>query len=134
MKKNQLFKLMNKSDIILVAVLVVLAAILYAVMYFGIGTAESGGTKVAVVTYKQQEVLRIDMTVDGTYTVTATLGEVTIEVKDGAVRVEKETSPYHLCSIQGWVSHSNTPIICLPNDLVVVIENGGSGSEDVIIG
>ena len=50
------------------------------------------------------------------------MGEVQIEIKDDAVRVEKENSPYHLCSIQGWVSDTGRPIICLPNELVVQIE------------
>ena len=54
-------------------------------------------------------------------------------MKDGKVRVEKENSPYHYCSIQGYVSDPATPIICLPNEVVVQIEGGGEGAVDTQI-
>jgi hypothetical protein len=50
------------------------------------------------------------------------LGDVTLEINDGRVRVEKETSPLHYCSIQGWVGTPGNPIICAPNYFMVVIE------------
>ena len=56
--------------------------------------------------------------------------QVAVEVKNDAVRVEKETSPMHLCSIQGWVEQSNHPIVCLPNNIVVSIE-ASDGDEEV---
>ena len=45
--------------------------------------------------------------------------------------MEKENSPYHLCSIQGWVKDTGRPIICLPNELVVQIEANKTGEDDV---
>ncbi|MFA5236070.1 MAG: NusG domain II-containing protein [Bacilli bacterium] len=51
------------------------------------------------------------------------LGDITLEVIDGRVRVEKETSPLHYCSIQGWVKEPGMPIICAPNYFMVVIED-----------
>jgi len=77
-----------------------------------------------------KEVLRIDLKVDKTYTVKGALGDVFIEVASGRVRVEKETSPYHLCSIQGWVQYANIPIVCLPNHIVIIIENGKVNPDD----
>ena len=49
------------------------------------------------------------------------LGDMIIEIKDGKVRVEKEESPKNYCSKQGWVSSVATPIVCLPNAVVVTI-------------
>ncbi|MCX5775663.1 MAG: NusG domain II-containing protein [Firmicutes bacterium] len=49
-------------------------------------------------------------------------GDITVEITDGKVRVEKETSPLHYCSIQGWVGDAGMPIICAPNYFMVVIE------------
>jgi len=73
------------------------------------------------------------MAVNKNYTVKGTLGDVFIEVKDKAIRVEKETSPYHLCSIQGWVQYANVPIVCLPNHIVIVIQNAKDGGEDTTV-
>ncbi|MEI7668332.1 MAG: NusG domain II-containing protein [Erysipelotrichaceae bacterium] len=86
--------------------------------------ASTSSHNVAVVTYHDKVVLRVDMKVNKNYTVQGALGEVIIEVSKGQVRVEKETSPYHLCSIQGWVKYANVPIVCLPNYIVVMIKNG----------
>jgi len=49
-------------------------------------------------------------------------GDITVEITDGKVRVEKETSPLHYCSIQGYVGDAGLPIICAPNYFMVVIE------------
>lgn len=52
--------------------------------------------------------------------------EVTVEVAEGKVRIEKEDSPHHYCKIQGWVGEAGMPIICAPNYFMVVIEEVGS--------
>ena len=109
------------------------ALALYATLVLFVQSAASS-TSVAVVSYKSDEILRIDLSKNANYTVKGTLGDVTIEVLDQKIRVEKETSPYHLCSIQGWVQYTNVPIVCLPNDIVILIENAGNpNQEDAVI-
>ena len=125
---------MNRQDKILIIGILITSLLLYGTMEWFVRSTTSGQT-VAVVTYKDEEILRIDMKVDDTYVVQGTLGEVFIEVENGRIRVEKETSPYHLCSIQGWVEYANVPIVCLPNHIVVMIQNSGedpSGEDSVI--
>lgn len=133
MKKLWKMAGLNRSDLVFLAFVLAMIAALYGILwYFRAGEQETA--KVAVVRYRDEEVMRLDLTVDGTYTYEATLGTVTIEVKDGAVRVEKETSPYHYCSLQGWVKESAVPIVCLPNDLMITIEGAsGEGGNDVDI-
>lgn len=116
---------MNKADKIFIAIVLLSSLALYASLSY-MQSLDADKQKVAIVEYKNREVLRIDMTVDATYTVEATLGTVTIEVKDGQIRVEKETSPYHYCSLQGWVKDTHVPIVCLPNDLLITLQ----GVED----
>jgi hypothetical protein len=123
---------MNRSDKIFVALVLVVSLVLYLSMQWFV-TSSTGKNTVAVVTYRDKEVLRIDMAANKNYTVKGTLGDVFIEVKDKAIRVEKETSPYHLCSLQGWVKYANVPIVCLPNQLVIVIQNAKGGSEDTTV-
>ena len=72
-----------------------------------------------LVYYEDKIIKRINPNIDNTYTVEGYLGDVVIEVKDKKVRVKEETSPYHLCSKQSFISNSYTPIICLPNKIVI---------------
>lgn len=125
---------MNKQDKILIILILVTSIILYGTMEWFVRTTTSDQT-VAVVSYRDKEILRIDMKVDDTYVVEGTLGDVFIEVNQGKIRVEKETSPLNLCSIQGWVEYANVPIVCLPNHIVVIIQNSvedPSGEDSVI--
>lgn len=127
-----MFKL-NRYDQILIVFILVSAIFLYGTLAIFV-QASTSDLAVAVVKYKNEEVLRIDMNKNATYTVQGTLGEVFIEVQDLEIRVEKETSPYHLCSIQGWVRYTNVPIVCLPNHIVIMIENATNpNGEDAVI-
>lgn len=126
---------MNRADKIFIVIVFLCTIALYASLSW-IQSLDEGKTKVVVVEYKNEEVLRFELTddLDTTYTYNATMGEVVIEVKDGKVRVEKETSPYHYCSLQGWVEKPNVPIVCEPNDLVIMIYGVDDGSsEDVTL-
>lgn len=128
MKKLWSLAKLNKHDVIFLVIVVILAGSLYFALNW-INSLSAGEEKVAIVTYQNKEVMRLDLNVDATYTYQATMGLVTIEVKDQAVRVEKETSPYHYCSLQGWVKSANTPIVCLPNELVITIKGVDSGND-----
>ena len=119
---------MNRYDKFLIIFILISSVVLYGTMEWFV-RASTSDQIVAVVTYREKEILRIDMKVDDTYVVEGTLGDVYIEVKDRALRVEKETSPYHLCSIQGWVEFANVPIVCLPNHIVIMIQNTNSQPE-----
>lgn len=125
---------MNRYDKALVIFILISSVVLYGSMEWFV-RASTNDKVVAVVSYREEEVLRIDMSVDDTYIVEGTLGDVVIEVKDKALRVEKETSPYHICSIQGWVEFANVPIVCLPNHIVIMIENAeiNPDGEDSVI-
>jgi len=119
---------MNRYDKFLIIFILISSVILYGTMEWFV-RASTSDKVVAIVTYREKEILRIDMSVDNNYVVQGTLGDVFIEVKDRALRVEKETSPYHLCSIQGWVEFANVPIVCLPNHIVIMIQNSKSQPE-----
>lgn len=114
---------MNRADKIFIVIVIILSLFSYIPLLYQ-DWQNKDKRKEVVVQYKNEEILREDLRIDDTYHLQATLGEVQIEVKDEAVRVEKETSPYHLCSIQGWVKDTGRPIICLPNEMVVQIEAG----------
>ena len=51
-------------------------------------------------------------------------GSNTVVVRDGRVCVLHATCPDQVCVNQGWVSTDATPIVCLPNQLVIQIKGG----------
>lgn len=124
---------MNRADKRMICMIVLLSLLSYIPFLIQI-TKTKHMRKEVVVEYRNKEVLRKDLSENATYTLKATLGDVMIEVKDDAVRVEKETSPYHVCSIQGWVKNVNQPIICLPNEMIIQIEaNDETNEVDTVI-
>ncbi len=122
---------MNKADKIFLAILLVVSIALYGSIRWLV-SASTSDQKVAVVIYRDKEVLRIDMKSDGTYTVDGTLGDVIIEVKDNKIRVQEETSPYNICSIQGWVEYARVPIVCLPNHVMILIQAAPNDDDEDI--
>ena len=121
---------MNKADKLFIMIVAVCACLLYVPLIWS-AYRDAGRDKEVVVSYKDREILRKSLALNDVYTVKGTLGDVQVEVKDKRVRVEKENSPYHLCSIQGWVEDANRPIVCLPNNIVVQIEASDTDSDDV---
>lgn len=51
-------------------------------------------------------------------------GSNTIVVQDGRICVSHATCPDQVCVKQGWVNTNATPIVCLPNGLVIQIKGG----------
>ena len=121
---------MNKADKIFIGLIVVISCLLY-VPSLWYAYQNQGSVKEVVVSYKDKVVLQKRLSLDHVYEVEGTLGPVKVEVKDEKVRVEKETYPYHLCSIQGWVDDVNRPIVCLPNNIVVEIRSASDEEADI---
>lgn len=58
-----------------------------------------------------------------------------IEVKDGAVRMlemDKVICPNSICSKTGWIKEEYETIVCMPNGIVVSIENKEGNNENEI--
>ncbi|MDM8157901.1 NusG domain II-containing protein [Amedibacillus dolichus] len=121
---------MKRADKLCILVIMAACVLFYVPLWFAYEGTEANEVVVQV---RNEEVLRVPLWEDGTYPVEGKLGEVLVEVNEGRVRVEKETSPYHYCSIQGYVSDPSTPIICLPNEVVVTIEGSEEGTVDTQI-
>jgi len=51
-------------------------------------------------------------------------GSNTIVVQDGRICVSQATCPDQVCVNQGWVNTDTTPIVCLPNQLVIQVKGG----------
>lgn len=78
--------------------------------------------------YSEEKLVRtVDLSTaeDEVFTVCAgSGGENIIEIKDGSIRVTKASCADGICVRHGPLADSGTPIICLPNRLVIRWKNG----------
>ena len=72
------------------------------------------------------EIRSYQLTVDG--------GVVTLEIKDGAVRLAPTSTHYcpeRICRQTGWITQPGASIICVPNKLVVRIKTMEDGVDAI---
>lgn len=105
---------MNKKDVLLIFVVLIISLLF-------IFKPNNNNNKYALVYYEDKVILKVKLDKHQKYSVKGYLGDVIIETDIDKVRVSEETSKYHLCSKQGYVSN-NVPIVCLPNKIIIKIE------------
>lgn len=127
----------NKVDV-LVYIISILLIVCLLVVSNAITSKNEGKIKYAIVTIEGKQKYKLDMSKDVEVVLKeddhpSLLGEMIIEIKDGKVRVKKEESPLHYCSIQGWVDSVAKPIVCLPNGVIVTIMGQDVSDNDLEI-
>ena len=63
----------------------------------------------------------VELTKDATYDIG---GHMVVEVKEGKIRALETDCPDQICVKEGWVSSSGVPIVCVPNEIMIVIPKG----------
>ena len=53
----------------------------------------------------------------------------TVLVEPGRICVSQAGCPDQVCVNQGFISNGTTPIVCLPNKLIIEISGGGEGLD-----
>ena len=121
---------MNKSAKLILASLVLLAAGSAALLLLRPAGEEH---PVARITLDGELVREIDLTgVDKPFffTVEGPAGMTnTILVEPGRIRVSEADCPDQICVHQGFISDGTTPIVCLPNKLIIQIIGGGEALD-----
>ena len=105
---------------LLLALIVVIGLLLY-------GKLGRGEGMVAVVSVNGEVLERIDLSkVREAYDldVATDFGRNIVHVEPGAISVTHADCPDQICVMQGRLSSSGIPIICMPNRLVISIEGG----------
>ena len=112
---------MNKNDIKLIIVVLIISIVSLGLIF----VLKNDNPKAALVYYENELVLKIDLSIAGIheYKVDGYNGDVVIKTRDGKIKVEEEDSPLHICSRQGWIDESYEVIVCLPNKIVIKIED-----------
>lgn len=120
----------NKYDIALILAII---AVNVFILIYGSFNAVEKGQKIAYV-YSDKQLV-------GEYTLTknyetefkidsATGGYNTIHIEDGKVWIHEATCPDKICLNQGKISNGGELIVCLPNKLLVQIEDDSGSSEN----
>ncbi|MGI6324490.1 MAG: NusG domain II-containing protein [Bacilli bacterium] len=110
---------MNRSDFKLIIGIIILVGLLM----IGMSLGQDNGARQALVYYDNELILTIDLASDKTYEVDGFNGKVVLETKNNKIRVIEEISPLHICSYQGWIDSPHEIIVCLPNKIVVKIDD-----------
>ena len=124
----------NKWDLLIYIVSLFLIVVLLTITNIVTNKAK-GGVLYAIVTINGEQTFKLDMREDREIVLSpdkysSLLGEMIIEVKNEKVRVKKEESPLHYCSIQGWVDSVARPIVCLPNAVIITVVGNDSLGND----
>lgn len=127
-----MWKLLNKWDWSLIILTAILSVGLYFSFQYLYGT--SSGT--VNIYYDNRLVATLDLSTDDKVLLEKKkypdlLDDLEVEVKDGKVRISKETSPNNICSKQGWSSSPINPLVCLPNKVYVQIESENTSDTGV---
>lgn len=125
-------KKIRKNDIILIGGLAVIAF----VFYIGIAFFQNANTKngVAVVTIDGEEYGRYPLKEDTTERIELPDGSYNLlEIKNGKADITKASCPDGICVNHRAISKQGQSIVCLPNKVVVEIENGEESEIDFMV-
>lgn len=122
-------KRIRKNDVILIAVILLaaLAAFVGIQIYQQMNTKEA----VAVVKVGETEYGRFPLNQDITERIELQDGSYNVlEIRDGKADITEASCPDKICVEHRAVSKRNQSIVCLPNKVVVEIENGEESDVD----
>ena len=112
-------------DLILVAVLLVAALVLFFVMR-SLQARDTGTGAQAVVTVDGKEIGRYPLKKNGTFPLNG--GTNILVVENGEAWVSEANCPDKVCMGMGKISRNGEFIACLPNRLLVVVEGAAEDS------
>lgn len=118
---------MKKADIILIAVVLLLAGAMFVFLY---GGDKSGSFVQLEVDGEVVEVL--DLKTDTTRVIeTENGGANTFVIKDGTVKMTEANCPDGICKNHKQISRNGESIICLPHKVVITVINDKGGNDDI---
>lgn len=122
----------TRTWILLIGILLILSVSSLVLMQSG----KSAEAATASICLNNVCIRTIDLSeVDEPYSfpVTGENGTNLISVENGRIRVSEADCPDQVCVNQGWQSDGLTPIVCLPNKLVIRLEANetASASDDL---
>jgi|Deesub1362A_J573_1020465.scaffolds.fasta_scaffold12449_2 hypothetical protein len=111
--------------------LVVLLLLIFFTLFLTKGLISPGGKR-AVILLKGREVKKVSLGDEKKFKIMGSLGEMTLEVKKGKVRVLESKCPLKVCIERDWISSKGEEIICIPNEVRVKIEGENREFDEIV--
>ncbi|MBQ8208987.1 MAG: NusG domain II-containing protein [Clostridia bacterium] len=124
MKNPKNIPLIKRSDIILIALVLVGTALLFCLSTF----SAEGRTAVVTLDGEELTVINLQTAQDEVFTA----GNVTVEVKDGKVSIIDSDCPDKTCVRTGELSKSGDASVCVPNRVSVEITGESADGVDIM--
>lgn len=110
-------KTFKPTDIIIVVITAAVLAL--TVVFRGFSSKSGSGSSNAAVFHNGEQIAMLPLEKDGVYPFDEYF--ITIEVKDGRVRISDSDCPDKICEKTGFISSPLQTIVCLPNRISVRI-------------
>lgn len=128
MDKNVEKGCLRRNDLLLLAALLVVAALIF--VGWRLMHRESGGQ--LIVEVDGTRIAGYPLDIDGVYEIQGyRAGTNTLTVSGGSARITSSTCPDHLCEHQGSVSRNGETIVCLPNRVIVRVTGAKDNDVDI---
>lgn len=121
----------KKNDKILIIAVLVLALIGGIVLLFTQKSATADGIVVVTIAGEEYGQFPLDENIvekielpDGSYNILA--------IKDGKADITEASCPDGICVRHRKISKTNQTIVCLPNKVIITIENGAEAEVDMM--
>ncbi len=118
------FRKIRVGDLIIIIIALVCAIIIFLMTLPK--DFESEKRMLVIRTDQEIEEIPFDETDDRTISFTFLAGSGKVQIKNQQVRMlrmSEELCPNQICSKVSWIEYSNQSIVCLPNKIVVTIED-----------
>ena len=125
--KNKKKKTSYRRDLILAGILLAAAVVVFLFLKYR-QSAKTAEGPVAVVTVDGQETGRYSLSVDGTFPLNG--GSNILVVSGGEAWVSEANCPDKICMGMGKISRSGDFIACMPNRVLIIVENDDETAPD----
>lgn len=117
---------MKKGDCIVIGTILLAACIGFGILFW-MGRQQAGNVRIFK-DGKEAGIYSLDkdqeIQVDG--------GENVVVIENGKVRMQSASCPDQICVKQGEIGKKGESIICLPNEVVVSVEEGEESGVDAV--
>lgn len=120
---------MKRNDKILIGTLLLVTIVLLSVLFFMRRNTVNGE---AVVLIQGVEYGRYPLSEDREVALPGLLGDNVLTISDGEAWMSSAVCPDKVCMSFGKIHYNTEMIVCLPGEIVVIIENGDVSGMDAV--
>lgn len=117
---------MKKNDIILIGIVVIVAVIFFGIFQM---TKKDGASIIVTIDGKLYGTYSLDK--EEVIEIESEYGTNELIIKDHKAKMEGASCPDQLCMHQHAIDKTGQTIVCLPNKVVVTVENGEENEVDI---